>query len=89
MSHASGTTTQVLPKLEIPASRTIQIQSTNQSLTNAAQVCIDSMPLTEVDVRTHSHVLNSLTLTHYYDLIPSILSDFVFFSFEFFYFADL
>jgi hypothetical protein len=52
-TNASGTT-QVLPKLEIPASTTIQIQSSNQSLANAAQVCIDTMPLTDVDVRNLS-----------------------------------
>lgn len=51
-TNASGTTTQVLPKLEIPASTTIQIQSSNQSMQNAAQVCIDNMTLGDVDVRT-------------------------------------
>jgi hypothetical protein len=51
-NNASCTTTQVLPKLEIPASTTIQIQSSNQSLANTAQVCIDAMPLADVDVCT-------------------------------------
>lgn len=50
-TNASGTS-QVLPKLEIPASTTIQIQSSNPSLTNTAQVCIDAMPLADVEVRT-------------------------------------
>jgi hypothetical protein len=57
-TNASGTT-QVLPKLEIPASTTIQIQSSNQSLANAAQVCIDTMPLSDVDVRTLTIVFPS------------------------------
>lgn len=60
-TNASCTVTQVLPKLEIPASTTIQIQSSNPSLANATQV-FDAMPLADVDVRTYSHVFNFLCL---------------------------
>lgn len=52
-SHAaasSNTNHTVLPKIEVPAPQTIQIQS-SQSSANTTQVCIDTMPLSDVDVR--------------------------------------
>lgn len=58
-THANGTTNQVLPKLEIPANTTIQIQSSNHSMANTAQVCIENMQsLGDIDVRkTHGSFL--------------------------------
>jgi len=44
----------VTTKQEQQPTTTIQIQS-NQSLANTHQVCIDSMPLSEVDVRTNTN----------------------------------
>lgn len=98
-TNASGTTTQVLPKLEIPASTTIQIQSSNQSMANTAQVCIDSMPLADVDVRkiyANSHSFLSMfffllrfsrffffLLKNYFLCVVAVISVFKFFTFIF------
>ncbi|KAL7017612.1 hypothetical protein ACKWTF_010456 [Chironomus riparius] len=49
---SSNTNHTVLPKIEVPAPQTIQIQS-SQSTANTTQVChIDTMPLSDVDYQT-------------------------------------
>lgn len=43
------------PKIEVPATTTIQIHSSNHSISNSQpqQVCLESMQLSDVDVRTN------------------------------------
>lgn len=43
------------PKIEMPATTTIQIHSSNHSISNSQpqQVCLESMQLSDVDVRTN------------------------------------
>ncbi|XP_070490463.1 DNA-binding protein Ewg isoform X3 [Chironomus tepperi] len=50
-AQSSNTNHTVLPKIEVPAPQTIQIQS-SQSTANTTQVCIDTMPLSDVDYQT-------------------------------------
>lgn len=56
------------PKLELPQTTTIQIQSSNQSIANSnqQQVCLESMQLNDVDVRTNQKALFLIDVYFYH-----------------------